>query len=234
MTSYADLPISLVFLSGGIGSRMGSSLPKQYLLLQNKPIALHSFEVFLSIKEFDDYVVVCNPEWESLFSEIALKIRPEKKLRFARPGKLRQDSVWNGLLQLSGEVLVCIHDGARPLISETMVHKVLQEAKKVGAAALGVRVKSTIKQCNKNQLVIATLDRSSLFDIQTPQVILLSWLKEGFAYARAHQIEVTDDLSLIELIQKPAKIVEGSYSNVKITTPEDLKIVEYLRCSVTN
>lgn len=234
MTSYADLPISLVFLSGGVGSRMGGSLPKQYLSLQGKPIVLHSFEVFLSMKEFNDYVVVCTREWEPLFNEVAKKVRPEKKLCFASPGKLRQDSVWNGLLQLSGESLICIHDGARPLITEPMVHKVLQEAREVGAAALGVKVKSTIKQCDENQCVISTLDRSTLFDIQTPQVVLLSWLKEGFAYARAHQIEVTDDLSLIELIQKPAKIVEGSYSNVKITTPEDLKTVEYLRCSVTN
>lgn len=227
-------PISLVFLSGGSGRRFGSPVPKQYLSVCDKPVALHSFDLFLSMSEFQEYVVVCAKEWTFLFTEAAKKHQKEKKLRFALPGERRQDSVWNGIVHMSSESLVCIHDGARPLVGADEVQKVIRQASLCGAAALGVKVKSTIKLCDEDRWIKKTLDRASLFEIHTPQVILLSWLREGFQYAREHQITVTDDLSLIELVNKPAKIVEGKYSNIKITTQEDLKVVEFLRCTATS
>jgi 2-C-methyl-D-erythritol 4-phosphate cytidylyltransferase len=124
--------------------------------------------------------------------------------------------------------LVCIHDSARPLIDTELVRRVVKMADQWEAAVAGVQVKSTIKLCDASQLVINTLDRSHLWEIQTPQVIRLSLLKEGIRLALDLHLSVTDDVSLIELLGKPVKVVEGSYANVKITTPEDIILINQL------
>jgi len=218
---------SVVFLAGGAGSRMVSSIPKQYLLLQDKPVFFHSFEVFLSMAEVVEIVVVCDQAYESLFTEL----QTNKKICFARSGMRRQDSVFSGLQALTsvdGEQLICIHDAARPLINSTMVKSVVEAAEKWDAAVAAVRVKSTIKICDEEQLVIKTLDRTYLWEVQTPQVIRLSLLKKAFDYVHAQNLTVSDDVSLVELVGKPVKIVEGSYKNVKITTSEDMILLQQL------
>ena len=158
------------------------------------------------------------------------------QFQFALPGERRQDSVWNGLQKLESSANVCIHDSARPLITSQLVRNVVDEANKWGAAVCGVRSKSTIKICDAKQKVLQTPERSSLWEIQTPQVARLDLLKEGFEYVNRHQLTVTDDASLIEAIYKPVKVVEGSYKNIKVTTPGDLDFLEFLlsrSCSVT-
>ncbi|MFI5343197.1 MAG: 2-C-methyl-D-erythritol 4-phosphate cytidylyltransferase [Chlamydiales bacterium] len=218
------IPFSVIFLAGGVGSRMQAEVPKQYLLLQNKPLALHSFEVFLSLPEVEEIIVVCEKEYEHLFNHA--------KLIFAPPGIRRQDSVFNGIQALKHAQenrLVCIHDSARPLIDVDLVRRVVHMAGDWGAAVAGVQVKSTIKLCDAAQVVVNTLDRSHLWEIQTPQVVGLNLLKEGFKQAHERNLTVTDDVSLVELIGKPVKVVEGSYRNIKVTTPEDLILVnQYL------
>lgn len=220
------IPFSVIFLAGGTGMRMKASVPKQYLSVHQKPLSIYSFEVLVSLPDVQDFVIVCDPQFESIFldNEKAKGIQ----LKFARPGLRRQDSVWNGIQLLEGNPLTCIHDSARPLINSHMVEHVIQTADSWGAAALGVKVRSTIKVCDGAQVVVETLDRASLWEIQTPQVVQLNLLKEGFEYAFEHQLTVTDDVSLIELVGKPVKIVEGSYANIKVTTPEDLIIVNKL------
>lgn len=213
-------PFVVILLAGGIGSRMGRAIPKQYLPICEKPLALYSLEVFLSIPEVEKIVIVCEEQYESLFSS---KI---KELLFARPGIRRQDSVYNGIQLLENNELVCIHDAARPLIDPNDVRKVVKTAEQEEAAVLGVRARSTIKICNSQQMIIETPNRDHLWEMQTPQVIRLNLLKEGFKLALEKQITVTDDVSLVELLGKPVKVVEGSYANIKVTTPEDLEIVE--------
>lgn len=219
------VPFSVIFLAGGMGTRMKSDIPKQYLLLHNKSLALYSFEVFLSLPEVDKIVVVCEPAYEDLF-----RAYPSRgKIIFARPGPRRQDSVFNGMQQLEqmpDEHLICIHDSARPLIDAPLVRRVVQMAGQWNAAVAGVQVKSTIKICDAARVIVNTPDRNHLWEMQTPQVICLGLLKEGFSHALQNNLTVTDDVSLVELIGKPVKVVEGSYSNIKVTTPEDLVIVE--------
>ena len=221
-----EIPFSVVFLAGGAGLRMGTAIPKQYLSIHQKPLALYSFETLTSMSEVEEVVVVCEPQYDSLF------LKPEKKqkfpLRFARPGARRQDSVFHGIQSLRGNPLVCIHDSARPLVDPLIVRRVVEMADNYGAAAVGVKVRSTIKICDDGQNVVDTPNRASLWEIQTPQVVRLESLKEGFQYAQANQLTVTDDVSLIELLRKPVKIVEGSYANIKVTTPEDLIYAEQL------
>ncbi|TXI41176.1 MAG: 2-C-methyl-D-erythritol 4-phosphate cytidylyltransferase [Nitrosomonas sp.] len=214
--------IAVILLAGGVGSRMGGALPKQYLPLLGKPIARHSFELFASLPEIDQMIVVCHHDFHHYFAGIPAS--------FAEPGLRRQDSVYNGLQKVSEDCdLVCIHDSARPFIAKDKVIKVSEAARDYGAAVLAVPVKFTVKQSGEDNLVAATLDRSTLWEIQTPQVVRTSLLRQAFQHAIENDLAVTDDVSLVEAMGHPVKIVEGDYSNIKITTPEDLLFAASLK-----
>jgi 2-C-methyl-D-erythritol 4-phosphate cytidylyltransferase len=223
------MKFSVVLLAGGKGSRMKSDFPKQYMKIKDKILALYSFEVFASMTDVEHLIVVCEKEYESIFEQSAILF--QKKIAFARAGKRRQDSVWNGLSLLQGNPVVCIHDSARPFIDSDLVVRAVQAAATCAGSAVGVKVKSTIKVCNDNQEVIHTPDRDTLWEVQTPQIAKLQTLLDGFAEANLRRITVTDDISLLELIGKQTKIVEGSYQNIKITTPDDVVIAEQIACT---
>lgn len=226
MNMETNIPFSVIFLAGGIGMRMRSAIPKQYLSIRQKPLALYSFEILASLPEIQHFIVVCEPQYDSLF--LSCDKAKELQLQFARPGLRRQDSVYNGMKILKNDCLVCIHDSARPMIDSEIVRQAVQTAHNWGASAVGVKVRSTIKVCDGAQVVIDTPNRDSLWEIQTPQVIRLELLEEGFNHANKYRLTVTDDVSLIELLGKPVKIVEGSYANIKVTNPEDLMFIEKL------
>ncbi len=215
--------ICVILLAGGTGSRMNASCPKQYLLLKNKPIVLHSLEVFLNMPEINEVVIVCDPAYQSHFSNQSLG----KHIKFALPGKRRQDSVYNGLQIVNPESqLICIHDASRPFITLPIVQRVLKAAHQHGAAAPGMPLTFTIKESDGRQFVRNSPDRSLLWEIQTPQALRPDILKKGFESAITQNKTVTDDVSLAELINHPVKLVEGCRKNIKITTQEDLFIAE--------
>ncbi|XVF75107.1 hypothetical protein PTKIN_Ptkin13bG0161400 [Pterospermum kingtungense] len=137
--------VSVILLAGGKGKRMGASMPKQYLPLLGQPIALFSLYTFSHMIEVKEIVVVCDPSYKDIFEETEEKINVD--LKFALPGKERQDSVYSGLQEVDlNSELVCIHDSARPLVTSEDVEKVLKDGWMVGAAVLGVPVKATIKE----------------------------------------------------------------------------------------
>lgn len=209
-----------ILLAGGIGSRMQSTIPKQFLLLKEQPIALYSFQILKSHPAIFEIVVVCSPEFRSIF--------PLETL-FALPGERRQDSVYNGLKQVSKECShICVHDAARPFINAAMVQSIIDEAALHGAACAAVPMKSTIKKSHAGQFVQQTLDRNSLWEIQTPQVVLKEVLEAGFNKAANEGLTVTDDVSLAEIQQKQVKLVHASYNNIKITTPDDMALAELI------
>lgn len=213
--------ITVILLAGGIGSRMQMQMPKQYLPIKNKPIALYSFEVFLDMPEIHEIIVVCNQEYEHLF------ITAKKPVIFAEPGERRQDSVYHGLQAVSPDTeLVCIHDSARPFITPEIVRRVLEAGILYGAATVGIPAKNTIKECNEFAFVKHTPDRSRMWEIQTPQVMRASLLREGFNQVHKKNLTVTDDVSIVEHMKYPVKLVDGDVRNVKITTQEDLLIAE--------
>ncbi|HRD54910.1 MAG TPA: 2-C-methyl-D-erythritol 4-phosphate cytidylyltransferase [Parachlamydiaceae bacterium] len=216
--------VSVILLAGGKGSRMETATPKQFLQLGNKPLLFHSLEFFQNFSYTHEMIIVCEKEYQTLFHEtngIGIK--------FAAPGNRRQDSVFNGLKEVDPlSDLILIHDGARPFLNEANLLKAIDEAALHGAAALAVPLKFTVKEKDENGTVLKTVDRASLFEVQTPQIIEQKLLWEGFQFAQQHGLEVTDDLSLIELLNKPAKLVMGSYQNIKITTKEDLAFAKVL------
>eukprot|EP00899_Mesostigma_viride_P007067 jgi/Mesvir1/16361/Mv18109-RA.1 len=218
--------VSVLLLAGGVGKRMGASMPKQYLPLHDRPIALYSLELFSKMPEVGEVIVVCDPSYRDLFEGDAAA-KKCARLKFALPGKERQDSVFNGLQAASPAAkLVCVHDSARPCITHKDAANVIRDAYKSGAAVLGVKVKATIKEADKNGMIIKTLDRSKLWEMQTPQVIETQLLKQGFELVQSKNLEVTDDVSIVEHLGHPVMITEGSYTNIKVTTPEDLLLAE--------
>nr|AMJ39464.1 2-C-methyl-D-erythritol 4-phosphate cytidyltransferase [Bixa orellana] len=223
--SVKEKSVSVILLAGGRGKRMGASMPKQYLPLLGQPIAMYSLYTFSRLREVKEIVVVCDPSYEDIFEEAREKINID--LKFTLPGKERQDSVYSGLQAVdSNSELVCIHDSARPLLLAGDVEKVLKDAWLNGAAVLGVPVKATIKEANSESFVVRTLDRKTLWEMQTPQVIKPELLRKGFELVNREGLEVTDDVSIVEYLKHPVYITEGSYTNIKVTTPDDLLLAE--------
>ncbi|XP_028805033.1 2-C-methyl-D-erythritol 4-phosphate cytidylyltransferase, chloroplastic-like [Neltuma alba] len=219
--------VSVVLLAGGKGKRMGACIPKQYLPLLGQPVALYSFNTFSHMGEVKEIVVVCDPSYRDIFEDA--KGDSIAELKFALPGKERQDSVYNGFQAIDpNSELVCIHDSARPLVLARDVKKVLKDGLSIGAAVLGVPVKATIKEANSESFVVKTLDRKTLWEMQTPQVIKPELLREGFELVNGGGLEVTDDVSIVEHLQHAVYITEGSYTNIKVTTPDDLLLAERL------
>ncbi|XP_077224318.1 nucleotide-diphospho-sugar transferases superfamily protein [Tasmannia lanceolata] len=217
--------VSVVLLAGGKGKRMGANMPKQYLPLLGQPIALYSFFTFSHMVEVKEIVVVCDPSYRDIFEDTSKEIHVD--LKFALPGKERQDSVFNGLQEIDGgSELTCIHDSARPLVSPGDIKKVLNDGWRNGAAVLGVPVKATIKEADSESFVVRTLDRKTLWEMQTPQVIKPVLLRNGFKLVQRNGLEVTDDVSIVEHLNHPVYITEGSYTNIKVTTPDDLLLAE--------
>lgn len=217
--------VSVILLAGGKGKRMGASMPKQYLPLLGQPIALYSLHTFSQLIEVKEIIVVCDPSYKDIFEETKENIHVE--LKFTLPGKERQDSVYSGLqaVDLNSE-LVCIHDSARPLVLSGDIEKVLKDGRLNGAAVLGVPVKATIKEANSQSFVVRTLNRKTLWEMQTPQVIKRELLRKGFELVNREGLEVTDDVSIVEHLKHPVYITEGSYTNIKVTTPDDLLLAE--------
>lgn len=216
--------ISAILLSGGLGKRMQASTPKQYLPLHGKPVILHALDRLLEFP-FHEIVIVCEESYQTVF----LPYEDKARIHFASPGKERQDSVFSGLSKLCNKTeLVCIHDGARPLLLKKDLFAVIEEGKEMGASALAIPVHVTIKEAGSNLVVEKTLDRSCLWALQTPQVLKYSILQEGYKKLQQTHQSLTDDVQLAETVNEKVKLVKGSESNIKITTSEDLIFAELL------
>ncbi|MBS0619882.1 MAG: 2-C-methyl-D-erythritol 4-phosphate cytidylyltransferase [Verrucomicrobia bacterium] len=194
---------------------MQSSLPKQYLDLRGRPLALHSFETLKNSPLITDLIVICEEAYRSLFPGA----------RFASPGERRQDSVFNGL-QLVTTEFVCIHDSARPFLHPDDLESVLLAAKEGGAATLALPVQNTIKESDSKGFIQKNVPREKLWEMQTPQVCRTDLLKAGYALSEGEL--VTDDNSLVQLTGHPIRLVKGRSTNFKVTTPEDLLLAHAL------
>lgn len=216
---------SLILLAGGHGQRLGSPTPKQYISIENKLVIEYALAPFLHSDYIESIVIVCEEKYQPLFS----KYLPEHQIAFALPGKRRQESLENGLYQLKGDnPLVIVHDAARPFIDSKYIEPLLTATVKHGAAILAVPATSTLKEVDEDQMVLKTLNRSKIWEVQTPQASYKKTFLEGIAKVKCEKIEATDDASLVELIDKPVKVVLGDRLNFKITTIADLRLMQCL------
>jgi len=215
--------ISVILLAGGKGTRFGANLPKQFLPLCGRPAVHYSYYFFSHFPEIAEIVVVCSLEYQKIFQNAP----PPIPLRFALPGVERQDSVCNGLQAVNDQSeWVCIHDAARPLITKPLMERVSASARQCGAAAAGRPVPFTVKEIDEEGFVCHTLNRSKIWEIQTPQIIRTNWLKKGFRHIQQHRLSVTDDVSIIETLGLPVKIVNSDEENIKMTTKYDVFLAE--------
>ncbi len=212
--------------AGGMGKRIGGAIPKQFLLIQGKPILIHTLEK-LDRCDFVDEIILAIPEsYIPETGDLLNQWNIRKVFRIVAGGKERQDSVANALEAVdTGVSLVFTHDAVRPLISCEKIGLTLQKAWQEGAAVLGVREKCTIKRA-AGSVILETVDRSGLWQMQTPQAFRIECLKEAYASAKESGLYGTDDAMLVERLNHPVHIVEGDDTNIKITTLEDLVIAE--------
>lgn len=216
---------SAVIVAAGNGSRMGAGYNKVYMPLHNKPMLAYTLKAFEESGIFDEIIIVTGRDDFAKAREIAdLMNIPCKSVE---GGKTRQESVLNGVKTATGD-LVAVHDGARALITADLIKEVVEVAEKAGAAALGVPPKNTIKIANAEGLIEATVERSSAYLIQTPQVFKRDELIKAHQKAAEDGFSATDDCAAAERIGTKIKIVNGSYENIKLTTIEDIYTAEYI------
>lgn len=213
--------VSVIIAAGGKGRRMGADKNKVFLDLNGKEILAHTISAFEKNENTDEIIIVTADEDIKTVENIICREGFKKITAVTEGGKERQDSVYNGLICAKGEYVV-IHDGARCLITDENITAVINDAKKYGAASLGVKVKDTLKTVDENGMIISTVDREKTVHIQTPQVFLREEIMDLHKKIKEKGIAVTDDCSVFEHFGKKVYVTEGSYDNIKLTTPEDI------------
>ncbi len=223
-----NIRASAIVVAAGKGKRMGAECNKQFIKLSNKPILAHTLEVLQNNTQIEDVILVVGAEeTDFCVDDIVNRYGLSKVRRVVAGGEERQDSVAKGLQELKKDCrIVLVQDGARPFIKNEMIEESIRAAWEEGAAIIAVPVKDTIKQANANLFVEATLQRSSLWSVQTPQAFKKEILLEAYTKLRENNMVVTDDAAAVEHMGQKIKIIMGSYENLKITTPIDLLIAE--------
>lgn len=212
--------ITAIIAAGGKGTRMGAEINKVYLDLCGKEIIARTVEVFEKCDNIDEIVVVTGQCDIEVFKGIIKKYDFKKVTNVICGGETRVDSVYNGLMRANGDI-VLIHDGARALITETEINKVISDCKKYGAAAVGIKCNDTLK-LSVGGFIGGTVDREKVYQIQTPQAFKKSDIL--YAHKSAPDKNVTDDCALAEQIGIKIKITDGSSENIKLTTPSDMQL----------
>lgn len=219
----------MVIVAAGKGQRMGAEVSKQYLQLQDKPVIIHTIERFQAMAECESIAWVTSRQDHARCGAWVEQYGLHKVRDIVTGGEERQYSVYAGLQAIQAHEFeyVCIHDGVRPFVELSKVSACYDAARKYRAAVLAVPVKDTIKQVNQVGVVTATPDRGSLWAIQTPQAFCLADVMAAHQLAAQDRFLGTDDATLVERMGIYVHVVEGSYTNIKLTTPEDLAWAEW-------
>nr|WP_305146556.1 2-C-methyl-D-erythritol 2,4-cyclodiphosphate synthase [Anaerovorax odorimutans] len=221
---YNNKKTAAVIAAAGLGKRMGSGIPKQYLKIGGEPILLKAVRAFCSNPYIDYIFIVTNKDYIPQCLQMKEDFGLDKVVSVVEGGKERQDSVYKALQEVNrcrpGVEYVLVHDGARPFVSQETINYVVQAAGGVGAAIACVPVKNSIRQGEGTKS--CNIEREHLYSVQTPQGFKKSILMEAYEQAFADGYYGTDDASLVERIGQPVELVMGQYGNIKITTKEDM------------
>lgn len=218
-----------IVLAAGRGSRMNSQVQKQYLEIGGKPVIYYSLKQFEDFDEVDEVILVTGEcEIEYCRDQIVNAYGLRKVHQIAAGGKERYHSVYRGLCAARDCDYVFIHDGARPFLDKAILKRSMAAVREYKACVVGMPVKDTIKVSDEKQFAVRTPERSRLWMVQTPQVFSYPLIKEAYDKLFDQNVSgVTDDAMVLEqMTGHPVKLVEGSYRNIKITTPEDLLVAE--------
>ena len=220
--------IGVIIPAAGSGSRMGTDVPKQFLALGGIPILVRTVGRFLAFSDIRCIVIVLPADHLTAAEQLLQNHFPfdqYQRLLFVAGGKTRQESVLAGLNGLPPETgIVLVHDGARPFVSGRSIEQCLREAARCGAAIVAIPVRDTIKRVSAAGEILGTVDRSELWQAQTPQAAATDLLRRAYEYARSDGFEGTDEASLLEHAGIPVRVIVGSEENLKITRPDDLQL----------
>ena len=212
-----------IIVAGGSGQRMLSAVPKQFLLLQGKPVLYHTISAFYSADPQTEIILVLPRDqfdyWNSLISELPIIAH-----RLVEGGNSRFHSSQNAIQTINEDGLVAIHDGVRPLIDPELITKGFRSAVEKGNAVLAVASKDSVRMLSADNIGSEHLNRESIRLIQTPQIFTASILHK--AYQQAYRNEFSDDAAVVERLGIPIHILIGETQNIKITYPEDILLAE--------
>lgn len=220
--------VCVVIVGAGEGTRFGPNGRKQFAKVNGKPLIAYTIEPFEKSEVVDDIVLVVPRESTEWVKKEIVEPLGFRKVRTVVPGgNSRQQSVFSGLKALSSHTeKVIIHDAVRPLVADPIIRRVLDAAKKTGAAITAVPAKDTVKEVESGD-VVGTLDRRLIWLAQTPQCFSYNVIMEAHRQAASENFEATDDAALVEKYGYKVMVAVGSYANIKVTSPEDIPLLEY-------
>jgi 2-C-methyl-D-erythritol 4-phosphate cytidylyltransferase len=218
-----------IILAGGLGQRMDSAVPKQFLALNDKPVIIWAIETFYTSSLFDAIIIAIHPDYHKTLQTLLHEYNIQNNVIITNGGKTRQQSCYNALcsLQCNDNDIVLIHDAARPFTTQTMIQNCINTTVQYGACGIYTPVKETIATI-KDDSVVEVLPRHAICAAQTPQCFYYSLIMDAHKKALAHSInDATDDISLVLIAGHPVKAITGNYyHNIKITTTEDIAIAQ--------
>lgn len=220
--------MDVIIVAAGSGRRMGNEIPKQFMLIDDKPVIYYSILPFEKNKNVDNIFVVISEDSVSLYNSLCEKyLKSFTKLRhFTIGGKLRQDSVFNGLeaVRKNGNCnVVAIHDAARPFLTQNILNKLFETALLYGGAAPGITVTDTVKETDLNGFITTHLVREKLRAVQTPQVFNFMQIYNAYVNAFENKMTVTDDTEIFTKTNGKTMIIEGDVNLFKITYASDME-----------
>ncbi len=224
----SESPCIAIIVAGGIGKRLRAAEPKQFVPVAGRPLVAHTLQRFQECPAVDEITLVL-PRDRIDESKARLEpFLPAKTREVVAGGDTRQASVSEGLRRIDGEraPLVAVHDGARPLADPLLIERVIRAARECGGAIAAVPVVETLKEV-EDEIVQRTVERSRFYRAQTPQCFYFEVLKRAFDRASEEGFIGTDEAALVERTGAPVRIVPGSERNIKVTTPDDMKLVEF-------
>ncbi len=222
--------VAAIIVAAGESIRMGTTQKKQYMMLGKLPVLAHSLSAFEKCDAIEEiFLVIADEDRDLCQEEIIDLLGPHKPVHLVSGGTERQESVYNGLKATDGKFdLVAIHDGVRPLVRSEQILESVMVAERYGACILAIQVTDTIKTVDEEDRVVVTMKRDIIRMAQTPQTFFYNLILGAHVAARRENYIGTDDAELLEKCGEVVKVIPGKSYNIKITTPEDLKIAEAL------
>jgi 2-C-methyl-D-erythritol 4-phosphate cytidylyltransferase len=216
----------VIIPAAGSGKRMGAGMNKLFLKIDDQTIIEMTIAIFGKDERCSEIILPINPDEREMFESLSCIKEFEEKLTFVQGGAERQESVFNGIKAIHDKKsTVLVHDGARPFVTKNIISALLENSEGSGGVICAVPVKDTVKKVEQEK-VTETIDRSTLWAVQTPQAFTLEVLEEAHIAAEEKGFFGTDDASLLEWQGKTVKVVMGDYFNIKVTTKEDLIFAE--------
>lgn len=218
------MSVTGIIVAAGNSTRFGKNKNKNLFEVNGKPIVEHSIEVFDKSKDINDIILVIKENEKEYFENIVRNANINKPIKYVNGGDTRKASVYNALCNTNSDFVV-IHDGARPNIKMEFIENSLRQMGKYKGTTVAVKAKDTIKICNEDGVVVSTTDRQNTWLIQTPQCFDRKVLKESHEKFDLNDASITDDCMVLEKCGYDIKIVEGDYTNIKVTTFDDIGLV---------